>query len=319
MIGNGTPEIDLDRIVARAKQQWLDSAKKQITIQERIAISVPWWLVIIAAGLFALSAGHTAGVFSHLSPVGYAGPFVVEFSLLWAAFARGVAKQSRGRISLALRVLELIAFIMAISANGIGAMSYIADRTQVAGQSWAAIVRSFGALPVSTQLELLFVPLFALFVPVGTWVSGEGIANLILTERRVGTYLEQQWKQVEQDTVRRVLYAELVRQMPLPDARKQADAMSAALASGQRTTRGGGSDRVRLLPERVSRATAKIQQRRPEPDARTKVRDYLDGHPEADTMTVRELAAEVGVGKTIAAEELAKYRREREAQRGVGR
>lgn len=37
-------------------------------------------------------------------------------------------------------------------------------------------------------------------------------------------------------------------------------------------------------------------------DARAKVRDYLAAHPEAATMSVRELAAAAGVGKTVAAE-----------------
>lgn len=305
-----TPEFNLDLIVARAKEQWQAEAQKRMSIQEKIAVTVPWWLLIIGAGLFALSAGHTVGVFNHLSPVGYAGPFVVEFSLLWAAFARMVARQGKGHVSLALRFLEVIAFIMAIAANGIGAASYIADRTQVAGQSWSSIVQSFGSLPFSTQLELLFVPLFALLIPVGTWATGEGIADLILTGRRVGSVLEQQWKEAEQVVVYRAVYSQLVRTLSPVDARKRATLMSAALSAGQRTDRERGQDRVKLLPERVARTAAKNRQGKAEPDARTKVREYLAGHPEAAMMTVRELAGAVGVSKTVAAEELARWKRE---------
>lgn len=309
---NFTPEFDLESIVARAKAQWMVTAKRQVSIQERIALTVPWWLIIIAAGLFALSVGHTVGVFSHLSPIGYAGPFVVEFSLLWAAFARGVARQGKGRISLALQILEIIAFVMAIAANGIGAMSFIAEHTQVSGQSWANIIQSFGLLPVSTQLELLFVPLFALFIPLGTWVAGEGIANLILTERRVGSALEQRWREVEPEITYKAIYLELVKTMSLVDAKQQASRLSAALSAGVSVSRPRieRTDSIRVIPERVSRAPAKAKQRGPDKDARSKVRAHLDAHPEDVQLSVRALASVVGIGHTIAGEEKAKWKQE---------
>jgi D-glycero-D-manno-heptose 1,7-bisphosphate phosphatase len=52
----------------------------------------------------------------------------------------------------------------------------------------------------------LFVPLFALFIPIGTWVAGEGLAELFLKQRQSGTLLEQRWRDAEILEVYRALY-----------------------------------------------------------------------------------------------------------------
>lgn len=303
-------EIDLNALASKAKAAWMVQAKKSITIQERIAVSIPWWLIIIAGGLFALSAGHTAGVFFQLSPVGYAGPFVVEFSLLWAAFARK-AKTGGASISLALRSLEFLAFVTAIAVNGIGAITRIAERTGIANLSSSALMQQFGTLPLGTQFEIIFVPLFALLIPIGTWVAGEGIASLFLTERRAGSVLEQRWREVEREELRRAFYVVFARYLEPMDAKQRADLMSAGLSGGRsRTPRLPHPVSVRALPERASRTSAANMPARRDADARSKVRRHLADHPEDAVMPARQLAAKLGVGKTVAHEEKTRYQSE---------
>lgn len=295
MNNDTTFRIDLEQIAARRKHEWMREARKFISIQERIALSVPWWLIIIATGLFALSAGHTAGVFLELSSVGYAGPFVVEFALLWAAFAR---VNATGKVSLALRILEVLAFIIAIFVNGIGATTRVAAIAGIGQFSFSAITAQFGALPLATQAILLFVPLFALFIPIGTWVAGEGLADLFLKQRKTGGLLEEKWRDVEAEELRRALYAELIRRgLPNVDAKRTASAMSASLTRGQgHIGQIPSIVDVQRTPPLDSGMSANGHGKHRTADASERVREHLKAHPEDITAPARRLAKQLDVG-----------------------
>jgi hypothetical protein len=305
--------IDIETVVARRKQVWIKNAKTTISIQERIATSVPWWLIIVATGLFALSASHTAGVFSQLSNIGYAGPFVVEFALLWAAFARVNAKQDHLGISLALRGLEILVFFMAIGANTIGATSRVAMLSGIDSFSFSEIITRYGALPITTQAEILFVLPFGVFIPIGTWVVGEGLAELFLKQRRSGGLLEQKWHEVEREELRRAFYAELIsRGMPSIDARRESEKLAAGLTgNAQRTLQGSetviqlnspktlAADRPKTIQPAIQLNSSEYSKRAPRmnkmgPSAR--IIEYLDEHPNAiNEISQNQLAKMLGV------------------------
>lgn len=233
MPNDNTANVNIEALIARRKEEFLKEAKKQASIQEKVALSVPWWLIIIAAGLFALSAGHTVGVFLQLSSLGYAGPFVVEFALLWAAFARVSGQRDNTQVSLALRGLEVLAFIMAIFVNGIGAAERVASLVGIGQFSFTALAAQFGSLPFTTQAIVFLVPLFALFIPIGTWVAGEGLAGLFLKQRQTGTLLDQKWRENEPLEVYRVLYQAFVQNNMKPaQARRQAQSIARGLSAG---------------------------------------------------------------------------------------
>lgn len=313
--------IDIETVIERRKRAWMKEARKTISVQERIATSVPWWLIIIACGAFALSAGHTAGLFNELSSVGYIAPFVVEFALLWAAFARTSMKGEKGGISLALRVLEVLAFIMAIGANVIGAMTRVALISNIDNFSFAKIVAAYGTLPITTQAAIFVVPLFGLFIPIVTWVAGEGLADLFLKQRTGGGLLEEKWREVEREELRRAFYAELIsRGMVALDARRQAESLSTGFTHGQMRTLGAMPVSVQIeavsKPAKTSAVTTKPTVRkstRPEAsiDVRAAIRTHLADHPADRKLSARNLSIVV-VGhersRQVANEELQRYR-----------
>lgn len=318
MAENRIPQIDIESIANRRKRQWMIESAKHRSIQERVALTVPWWLIIIAAGLFALSASHTAGVFFQLSSVGYAGPFVVEFALLWAAFGRVTSSR---RTSSAMRVLEVLAFIMALLANGIGSVARVASMAGIDQLSTSAIFAAYGKLPVTTQAYILFVPLFALFIPVGTWVAGEGLASLVMIQRREGSEMEKRWAEVQVPQLAQALYAELVKNVEFGIAKRLSMSMSLGYYNVVRQPirlDSPASAEIKAIPDvstvsametpKSVRTKSRTTKTASSGDMRKAVHDYLDGHPEASTMSVRQLASMTGVSKSLAAEELSTWK-----------
>ncbi len=298
--------IDIELVAARRKQRWMSEARGKMSIQDKVALSVPWWLIVIVVALSALSAGHTVGVFNQLSSVGYAAPFAVEFALLWAAFSR-VGIGANGRVSLPLRVLELLAFVMALLVNAIGAAERVAALSNIGAFSFAQLLTRFGELPFVMQGVIIFIPFFAFFVPVGTWVAGEGLASLILRGRREGSHLDEQWREVARFEVMQALFAELTRRgLSANDAKKHASALSAGYIGGRITavsdTRPILSEHslsvpsVSALPD-APRVSALAVRRSSEPvrtDKKEVVRKWLESHAdEVSALSVRTLAERV--------------------------
>lgn len=309
-MNNHTPEIDIVAIHNLAKQRWLSQHRRTYSLLDYVERSVPWWLVLIAAVLFGLSAPHTATIFGQLTPTfGWFAPLGVEFGLLYAAFRRKRSKQTRDRVPNTVWALEILLFITAIIVNGAGSLIAVVSTVGLRNMPLSDILHSFGTFPAITQVALALVPLAAFIIPIGTGVAGEGLAALVFERDRSKNELEEAWRLVEREEVRRALYAILVHEMSIMEARKQAEMMSAGLSGAPlRTPRLGRTDDIKLIPEKASRATARVRQS--VPDARTKVRKYLNDNPDAVSMTVRELASTVGVGKSIAAEELARWKQE---------
>lgn len=309
------PSVDLELIVQRRKAQWMREARRTLSIQDRVGLSVPWWLIIIAAALFALSAGHTIGVFNQLSSVGYAAPFAVEFALLWVAFSR----VSLTKISFFLRILEWLAFIIAIVVNAIGAAERIAVLTHLDKLSFGDLTGQFGSLPFVTQGLVIIIPLFALFVPIGTWAAGEGLANLILRGQRHGNLLDERWDTVARMEIQQALFAELTRRgLSAPEAKRTASALSAGYLGG-RVQEVSPRPSVAVQPDAPLVSASSL----PAPvhsapadgaDKRTWVVHWLSDHPdEVDTISVRKLAEATGVSKTLAHEVLSRFRENRNA------
>lgn len=190
--------INIKAVSQQARQDWISRNRKRAGLRERINNSVPFWLIIVAAVLFALSAPHTAEMFNQLTPgLGRLAPAGFEFGLLYAAFQRrrshSTAKASAG-FSIAL--LEALLFIVTIIANGAGSFVGVAKSAGLDTYSAEAILSGFRALPVTAQVGFLLVPLAAFIVPIGTAVAGEGLAALILEGKAEDSHLEREWSAV---------------------------------------------------------------------------------------------------------------------------
>lgn len=272
--------IDIEAIRQKAKRRWISSQQSKQGILSTLEHSVPWWLIIVGLGVFSLSAAHTAGVFGELSPIGYAGPFAIELVLLWAAFTRTQA----GKISGMLHILEIITFLMAIGVNGIGAVNRVAFTAGINDKSFDAIRTAYNSLPVTTQAAILFIPFFAVFIPVATWAVGEGVATLIHNRNRIDTTLDDQWATVEFEEVYRGLLQELLNQGLKPGAAKK-QTLSLLKASNFVQTR----------PEVSSPIKNEAQPKSPQME---KAIALLREDPTLSMLSVRALEERTGVSKS---------------------
>jgi hypothetical protein len=190
---NDNYNINIGAIRYKAHQRWLSEQRKRVNFLERVDQSVPWWLVIIAATLFALSAPHTAHTFNQLTPgAGLVAPLAVEFGLLYAAFRRKKYKVAPRMVI----GLEIFLFITAIIVNGAGSFSAVVSSANLSDLPFGEMIERFGHLPATSQVALALVPIAALIIPIGTAVAGDGLASLI-TERRETTVIDADVKWAE--------------------------------------------------------------------------------------------------------------------------
>src|SRR5438045_3228693 len=177
-------QINIEQIYRQERQRWLREEAPRQSLRDLIASSVPYWIVVVAAVLYGLSAPHTASVFDKLTPGwGWIAPVGVEFGLLYAAFRRRLARHTGEPIPWTLWALEILLFLTAMLVNGAGAFTSVVSATQLNSLSFAAIVEKFGDLPATSQAALIMAGLAAFIIPIGALVAGEGLAALALERR----------------------------------------------------------------------------------------------------------------------------------------
>src|SRR5689334_23847716 len=160
--------LDMDTIYRQERRRWLKEEAPRKSIRDVIGESVPYWIILVAAVLYGLSAPHTAGVFDKLTPGwGWVAPVRVEFGLLYAAFRRRLARAKQEILPWTLRALEILLFLTAMLVNGAGSFSSVIAATQLDSLSFAAIVDGFGNLPATSQAALIMAVLSAFTIPIG--------------------------------------------------------------------------------------------------------------------------------------------------------
>lgn len=60
--------IDVEAIYRQERQRWMREEAPRNSFRDVVAMSVPYWIVLVALVLYGLSAPHTAGVFDKLTP-----------------------------------------------------------------------------------------------------------------------------------------------------------------------------------------------------------------------------------------------------------
>jgi hypothetical protein len=319
-----------------ARDAWEKRARANLSVQERIGVSVPWWLVAIAAVFYALSSPHTAGVFDMLTPGwGWVAPIGVEFGLLYAAFHRKQLRTLNLRTPLATTFLQVLLFFVAVVVNGAGALSSVLSATGLNGLPFGEIFDQFARLPAIHQVALPLAAVAALVIPVGTTVAGEGLSSLFLERQDHSSVIERAWLRdkgyIEYEALRdaaiamgippkrATAWADSIINGPIHISKPVSGGVSASLTDGERT--------ISALPAQATADAFETRQRtrsasvRGRPgghvtpsaadefvSAAQRVADYLDANPDAASLSVRKLADAAGVGKTVAADALRDYR-----------
>src|SRR5271165_2793324 len=107
--------IDLETLYRQERQRWLREEAPRKSFRDRIAESVPYWIILVALVLYGLSAPHTASVFDKLTPGwGWIAPIGVEFGLLYTAFRRRLAIARQELLPWTLWALEILLFLTAM-------------------------------------------------------------------------------------------------------------------------------------------------------------------------------------------------------------
>jgi hypothetical protein len=162
--------LDMEGIYRQERQRWLRDEAPHKSIRDRLADSVPYWIILVALVLYGLSAPHTAGVFDKLTPGwGWIAPIGVEFGLLYAAFRRRLANSAKQALPWTLWALELLLFLTAMLVNGAGAFSSVIEAINLNTLSFAAIIEQFGLLSATSQAVLVMAMVSAFIIPIARW------------------------------------------------------------------------------------------------------------------------------------------------------
>lgn len=224
-----TQVLNITAIRDTTRRNWMNGRRKEMetthtkrNLQDYIASSVPYWLILIALVFYLLSAPHTAATFNTLTPGwGWVAPVGVEFGMLFVAFRR---KQTRPN---AYRGLRWLLFITAILVNGAGAFSSVMESLGLGGASFDKLVTDFHQLPALAVVALMLVPVVALIIPIGAEVAGHGLAEFVLArqqvtaqdlinEKAVREALEIEWRECEREELYRAFFDALIQQGETP-------------------------------------------------------------------------------------------------------
>lgn len=318
-----TDLLDMETIYRQEHERWLATEAPRRSFRDQLTGSVPYWIIVVAAVLYGLSAPHTSGVFDQLTPGwGWIAPVGVEFGLLYAAFRRRLAHVAGEAIPWTLWALEILLFLTAMLVNGAGAFSSVVETTDLDQLSFGAITEQFGRLPATSQAALVMALLSAFIIPIGALVAGDGLAKLALEQRSSIDFREQRWQEVAFTVTYRAVFVRYMQQgLPERDARHRAQAevkgyLAQSPTSGQRLL-SAGSGQTGQAGQNGQRTNATDTATGHSESVKARVRAYLDVHPDLAQLSVNQTLTalrEAGVkaGRTTVAEVLQEYKQSRE-------
>ena len=204
--------MDVAEVCRAARIVWERGMRGSVPISERIGASVPYWLILVFAGIVVLSSSHTISILSILSAwdgrlIGSAGVISIEFGTLYASFRkkqlemRGVLRRKMGSIIIFSRFM----FFTALVINVAGSLIEATKQTGIAGLSASEAWQKFGGLPLATQAAVIVGILIGIFIPVGLELAGEGMAALFLEREASGDWLERRWAEAKQQVEREAI------------------------------------------------------------------------------------------------------------------
>lgn len=203
-------KINMTGLYTEAKAKWLAAQETTGGFIGFVMTSQKWWLVIIGAVFFILSASHTANTFGRLVapidllglkiPVALVAPLGIEFGILYAAFSRKKAEIKRLGIGRGMLTFEWLMFGISVVVNGAGALFVVVTEGKLSALSAEAVRDSFNRLPLDLQLALLLAVVFGVVIPLSTHITGGGLASLVYEytdaaqERAAGWRAAERWE-----------------------------------------------------------------------------------------------------------------------------
>lgn len=201
-------DLNLQKLHDDARNRWLDSQRQgRKNVLSLIEWSVPFWLIVIAAAMYMLSAPHTAAIFDRLTPgFGWVAPLGVEFALLYIAFRQKQVNDPR------LVNLQRMFGVISLIVNGAGSLMAVVNTTGATDKPIGAILGGFGELGITIQVGLLLVVFAAIAIPYATIAVGEGVATLIQEYNQGDQKYLDKWPAIAKDELYRAVYQELINQ-----------------------------------------------------------------------------------------------------------
>lgn len=306
---NNEVQLDLPAIRKRARKEWEAEIKAHRTFAEKVSETVPFWLPIIALVFFLLSLPHTASTFAKVTPVlGYVAPAGIEFGLLYTSFYR----RTSGRDWLVL-FFEVFLLGVSIVVNFIGSLENVVRSAGAAfeGMPVTALLAQLPDLPASYQAALIMVPAAALIIPIGTIVTGEGLAKMVNERRIKGDPLSQRWA-VEGPAVEFTAIKDAAMMAGMTEGKAHRFAESAVRQIGQargqtvqigQVSSGGQTGQpvaqIGQAAGQTSGQNGQVQLANlPGSTASERVKNFLMANPEAANLSSRKLAELLGVSKS---------------------
>jgi hypothetical protein len=259
--------IDVGAVRESAYRSWAKEqrGRNRLNLLDLVEKSVPWWLVVIAATMFALSAPHTASTFNKITPgFGWIAPLGVEFGLLYAAFYKRIKTERYGLIL----TLERFLFLTSMIVNGAGAFSSVVSGANLSDLPLDAMLAGFGKLPASDQVTLVLVIFSMFIIPIGTLVAGHGLSEFVLERTGKGgaeaekAKLNAEWKEAA-PTILFQAYAEaLINAGWTPGRARKTAAQYVAASTGKIVENGeigeiGENQRITVEREALAKGEAK--------------------------------------------------------------
>ncbi len=303
-------QIDLETVYREERKRWLKEDAPRKSLRDRIAESVPYWIILVAVVLFLLSAPHTARVFGMLTPIlGWFAPIAVEFGLLYCSFQRRLAKAAQTSVPSNTKTLEILLFVTAIVVNGTGAFASVVSEAGIDDLSFADIGMKFGTLPATSQAALVMVGLAAFIIPIGALVAGEGLAAFVLEQKAGTDFREQRWQEVEYTVLYRAVFA---RYMQLGTTEREARQRAMAHVKGYLASANPPSVRLLSAPSEQA-GQSEHSNNGHNGSVKAKVRAFLDENPDIAHGSINQVhvlltEAGVDVGRTTVAEVLQERR-----------
>ncbi|MBI5930008.1 MAG: hypothetical protein HY862_11910 [Chloroflexi bacterium] len=298
--------LNIEAIYREEHKRWLKEDAPRKSLRDRIAESVPYWIILVAIVLFLLSAPHTARVFGMLTPtLGWFAPIAVEFGLLYCSFQRRLAKAARTSVPSNTKTLEILFFVTAIVVNGTGAFVSVVSEAGIDDLSFADIGTKFGTLPATSQAALIMVVLAAFIIPIGALVAGEGLAAFVLEQKAGVDFREQRWQEVEHTVIYRAVFA---RYLQLGSTEREARQRAMSQVKGYLGSANPPSIRLLSAPSEQA-GQPEHSTNGHNGSVKAKVRAFLDENPDIAQGSINQVhellrGAGVEVGRTTVGEVL---------------
>jgi hypothetical protein len=306
---------DAQKVLAESRQAWEQEQRKRARggCLGIFINSIPWWVLIIAIGFFILSASHTANVFTLITPgAGWIAPVPIEVGLLYVAFRRKFAERDNQKVPGSLRSLNWLLFITAILVNAAGGLFETVKSVNVENLPFADLLARYGTLPLTAQAALIVALLAALIVPIGAAVAGEGLASLVFDRQHHGETLDEKWDQVRGSIEREELYKFFTAQGVTPGKAGQLADNYVKFNSSKQIPENKPNSASDAPDQPDKSADKKSEVAKPrQKGAFQSALNWLAQNPNVvNEITVDQLAAQVGVGRSTAGEALKAYRKQ---------